>query len=275
MEVPTWATIAVARQPDTPCSSCGVLMWSCKQYPPGTPGRTCLPCRRAANAQLPEPSCGDCGQVISVPEGGRRGKYCLECRDFRSFTCEFCGDAARSHRWDATRFCSLFCAQRHLAGWSSSTEIVPFVPPPKPRKQPPPPPKRTDWWTFLVSGPCARCGESFTARATDPDQLPKYCSDRCGRRAWGDVRRARKRGAYVADVNRRQIFERDRWRCQLCGKAVNRRAVVPHPKAPVIDHIIPLGANGTHEPSNAQCAHFLCNSIKSDGAANDQLRLIG
>ena len=38
---------------------------------------------------------------------------------------------------------------------------------------------------------------------------------------------------------------------------------------------VPLADGGTHEPANVQCAHYLCNSVKSDGAANDQLRLVG
>ena len=85
-----------------------------------------------------------------------------------------------------------------------------------------------------------------------------------------------KRGAYVEDVWRSKVFERDRYRCQLCGKAVKRDAEVPHPKAPVLDHIIPLAEGGTHEYRNVQTAHFMCNSIKSDGVfgAAEQLRLI-
>lgn len=88
-------------------------------------------------------------------------------------------------------------------------------------------------------------------------------------------RRAREKDAFVADVNRYEIFERDKWTCKLCHRKVNRRAVVPHPKAPVLDHVIPLAGDGTHEPANVQCAHFLCNSLKSDRGGGEQLMLIG
>ena len=81
-----------------------------------------------------------------------------------------------------------------------------------------------------------------------------------------------KRNAYVEDVWRSKVYERDGWKCQLCGKALKRDAVVPHPKAPTLDHIIPLSKGGTHEYANVQAAHFICNSIKSDGGT-DQLRL--
>lgn len=130
-----------------------------------------------------------------------------------------------------------------------------------------------------AQGLCRRCGTSFLGSANG--QIPAYCSAKCNSADSRERRRARKAGAFVEKVYRQRIFERDGWRCQLCHKPVKRDAVVPHPKAPTIDHIIPLNtgvaAGGTHEPSNVQCAHFLCNSIKSDGVfarTGDQLRLI-
>lgn len=36
---------------------------------------------------------------------------------------------------------------------------------------------------------------------------------------------------------------------------------VPHPKAPTIDHIIPLAVGGDDTRANVQLAHFLCNSL--------------
>lgn len=50
---------------------------------------------------------------------------------------------------------------------------------------------------------------------------------------------------------------------------------VPHPRAAVLDHVIPLARGGTHEPANVRTACFLCNSIKGDGGGNEQLMLIG
>ena len=112
----------------------------------------------------------------------------------------------------------------------------------------------------------------------------QYCGPKCqskslkgkdnARRGW-DKRRARKRNAYIADVYRAQIFERDGWRCQICKLKVNPRYTGTHPKAPSLDHIIPLAVGGTHQPSNVQLAHFGCNARKSSRAANDQLLLIG
>lgn len=131
--------------------------------------------------------------------------------------------------------------------------------------------KRQLW----AQGDCRRCGAPFLASANGV--IPAYCSHRCCRSDIHDRRRARRRGAFVERVWRTRIFDRDGWRCQLCGKAVNLKASVPHPKAPVLDHVIPLAVGGSHEPANVQCAHFICNSIKSHGVygTGDQLRLIG
>ncbi|MEU0847725.1 HNH endonuclease [Streptomyces flaveolus] len=130
-------------------------------------------------------------------------------------------------------------------------------------------PLRRRW--FSVS--CPECSAWFVT--DNPNH--QYCTLRCSRRAHKAKRRALEREAFVAQVKRRQVYERDQWICQLCRKPVARDEVVPHPKAPTIDHIVPLARGGTHEPVNVQLAHYLCNSIKSDGtwvATGDQLPLI-
>jgi 5-methylcytosine-specific restriction endonuclease McrA len=125
----------------------------------------------------------------------------------------------------------------------------------------------------------------------------RYCSARCrsrngnrkpasrdARRNADYRRRARKKDAFVANVYRREIWERDGFTCQLCGDPLDMDAVGHNPAvepynplAPTIDHIIPLAAGGTHEPANVQSAHFICNSVKGDRTFSengDQLRLV-
>lgn len=97
-----------------------------------------------------------------------------------------------------------------------------------------------------------------------------YCSTSCRRDstpARNGRRRAKvKRRALTSGggVSRHAVFERDNWTCRICGMAVLRTARVPAPYAPTLDHIIPLARGGSHEPSNVQCAHFICNSRKAD-----------
>lgn len=121
---------------------------------------------------------------------------------------------------------------------------------------------------------CANCGKEWE-QAPTRGGVHTYCSEACSNEVRGDRRRARKLDAFVAPVSRQRIFERDGWRCGICGKKVDKRKRHPHPMAATLDHIIPLAAGGTHEPANVQCAHARCNSSKRDRPANDQLRLVG
>lgn len=151
--------------------------------------------------------------------------------------------------------------------WSTSTDLVHV--PKVPRVFTP---EHTTSGRTWVAGNCCRCGDWFTII----DQLEnRYCSTRCARADGRDRRRARKREAFVENVYRAKVFERDGWRCQICRRKVDRSKAVPHPKAPTLDHIIPLAKGGTHEPRNAQLACFACNCRKSDQLTGDQLLLIG
>jgi hypothetical protein len=121
--------------------------------------------------------------------------------------------------------------------------------------------------TVLVQGQCARCGDQFTSRCPAGTSA-KFCSDRCrGKGSRSDTRRARRareRAAFVAPVVSVEIFTRDRWICGICAEPVDPALEYPNLRSASLDHVIPLAAGGTHEPDNCQCAHFICNSLKSD-----------
>jgi 5-methylcytosine-specific restriction endonuclease McrA len=113
---------------------------------------------------------------------------------------------------------------------------------------------------------CAACSHTFIAIGLDAT-----CSRSCSIQWAADKRaeaahrrRARQRNAYRSPVVRSAIYLRDDYTCQLCMKPMDMAAMVPHSYAPTIDHTIPLARGGTHEPSNVQAAHFICNSYKSD-----------
>lgn len=55
---------------------------------------------------------------------------------------------------------------------------------------------------------------------------------------------------------RKQIYDRDQWRCQYCGEKVHENNVT-------LDHFIPKCAGGTNQKENLRTACLLCNSIKS------------
>jgi 5-methylcytosine-specific restriction endonuclease McrA len=113
----------------------------------------------------------------------------------------------------------------------------------------------------FVAGACLACGAGFVALAGTG---ARFCSPLCAKRSHRQLRQDRRRAAQGGQrVYRRKVFERDDWICRICRKPVKRDAVVPHPKAPTVDHILPLALGGAHVYENVQCAHFICNSRKS------------
>ncbi len=100
---------------------------------------------------------------------------------------------------------------------------------------------------------CLWCGKAFMSRPPAAT-LRKYCTVKCAQSA-----RRRRDDRLFNDAD---IFRRDNWMCQLCGRSVWRSKRVPHPLAPTIDHIRPKAMGGTDGLENVQCAHFMCNSQK-------------
>lgn len=88
------------------------------------------------------------------------------------------------------------------------------------------------------------------------------------------TRRARKLDAFIEYVDRQQVFEHDGYRCHLCRRKTLRTKQVPHPRAPTIDHIVPLSRGGKHEYVNCRTACFLCNAQKNAYGGGEQLLLI-
>lgn len=72
-------------------------------------------------------------------------------------------------------------------------------------------------------------------------------------RGYSRRRQALKRSVAVVHYKDRDIFERDRWMCGICGKRVNKRLKHPDPLSASIDHILPLSHGGHDVPSNVQC----------------------
>jgi 5-methylcytosine-specific restriction endonuclease McrA len=71
-----------------------------------------------------------------------------------------------------------------------------------------------------------------------------------------------------------EIAARDRYTCGLCRKSVPMTLRVPHPKAPTIDHLVPVSDGGDDTRANVQLAHFICNSRRGAGGVV-QLALLG
>lgn len=81
-------------------------------------------------------------------------------------------------------------------------------------------------------------------------------------REWGQRRRARQRKAFVAAVDCREVYDRCRGRCHICGGSVRWETPYPDPLSKSLDHVTPLSRGGTHEPGNVRLAHLRCNVVK-------------
>ena len=60
----------------------------------------------------------------------------------------------------------------------------------------------------------------------------------------------------------RKAVARDQPACHICGQPIDYTLPHDHPKAFVIDHVIPLTRGGTDTRDNVAAAHRDCNSIK-------------
>jgi 5-methylcytosine-specific restriction endonuclease McrA len=125
--------------------------------------------------------------------------------------------------------------------------------------------------------------EKFVAAQRDyrrnhPESVQAYYEANRDRwRSYVRRRRALKRGVESDTYTTREIFERDRGRCQLCGKVVNPNLEWPHPQSLSLDHIIPLNDGGSDTRVNVQLSHLTCNLSKNTRtiASGEQLRLVG
>lgn len=129
---------------------------------------------------------------------------------------------------------------------------------------------------------CKWCGSLFIPEYGNKKRV--FCSTGCAKKADNALKavasrirskKTKKRinNIHIDLINRTKIFERDNWRCQLCGKKINPKLKFPHPMSATIDHIIPLCDGGEHTERNLQAAHFICNSRRQDKGIV-QLRLM-
>lgn len=120
---------------------------------------------------------------------------------------------------------------------------------------------------------CDQCGRSYTPQLNHPEN--RFCSKQCRDKHWDRKRRLKLGAVERVPYKDTDIFERDGWRCKLCGQKINRRLRGPHPMAASIDHIVPLALGGRDTPDNVQAAHLSCNTRKGTRAMNEQLMLVG
>lgn len=115
---------------------------------------------------------------------------------------------------------------------------------------------------------CKGCGQPIIARHNGglPKQKCAACLTegrlRCKRVA-RSRRRAIERGSQADRIDPIAVFERDKWKCHLCGcKTPRAKRGTYHPRAPELDHVVTLADGGTHTWGNVACACRACNAAK-------------
>lgn len=123
----------------------------------------------------------------------------------------------------------------------------------------------------VLTKTCKHCAREYQVVTTD-GRPTEYCSAECKavvdgarRRVTKAKRKALQKSASVENVDPFVVFDRDGWRCQLCGDPTPKELRGTYDdKAPELDHVVALSNGGAHSYANAQCACRSCNILKSN-----------
>lgn len=74
--------------------------------------------------------------------------------------------------------------------------------------------------------------------------------------------RAQQRAATVGPVDLALLWSQQDGICPLCERLIDLGLKAPDPFSKSVDHIVPLSKGGTHEQSNLQWTHLVCNIRK-------------
>lgn len=86
--------------------------------------------------------------------------------------------------------------------------------------------------------------------------------------------RAKRFGVQYEPINPIAVFDRDSWRCQVCGvKTPKRLRGTTDKRAPELDHRTPMALGGPHTWANVQCCCRACNIAKGGTQTVGQLQL--
>ncbi len=88
-------------------------------------------------------------------------------------------------------------------------------------------------------------------------------------------RRARKREAFVEDVDVMVHLEWQQGKCYHCGNIIRVDKKAPHPKSLTLDHLVPLALGGEHSYANTAASCWKCNClVKGSRSMGEQLKLL-
>lgn len=216
--------------------------------------------------------CSRCSQHLPPsafrPSQRSDGRYCTSCnREYclRYFalggpppkpakTCAWCGEEWKPRYPSRATFCSARCKYKSRNAAIAAVTLAAKA------------------W-----GPVRRCPQCDGELPPSMRIEAVFCSVRCNEAAHALQRKLRNRtGADGGKTGyiRAAVFNRDRWRCGICKRAVSRAKTFPDPLSGSLDHVLPVCEGGTNDLANLRLVHLRCNVSRRNRGGNEQLALI-
>lgn len=207
-----------------------------------------------ADEDYPRFSCVDCSAVFARSNGAGRPRIrCHDCSPKVEPKSKPAGDLLAVCAWMACRAqfkvshaSTIYCGPQcriDSGNWAQHVRV-----------------RRND------AVACAGCGVHFSPLSSRRNYCTELCRISAGyRRNPGSThrRRAKRFGCEYAEIDKVRVFERDGWRCQLCGVKTPKTAKGTRAaNAPELDHIVPMSRGGAHRYENVHCACRACNAAK-------------
>jgi hypothetical protein len=227
-----------------------------------------------------------CEAVPELRPRKRRNRRSSDWKNAPTLSCVGCSTAFRPKRTDRLKFCSRDCFFRGLADRARYPSTLVYFKNCAGCSALFAAPKANYWYCSQECWPpryqrrpkrkseCIGCGREIIGTAAK--RRCSTCARRHGRSNHGrkHEHRARKFGVAYEAINPIAVFERDAWRCQMCGIRTPRslRGKM-RPTAPELDHRIPMAMGGTHTWDNVQCSCRACNGKKGATRAYGQMSL--
>lgn len=252
---------------EKPCACCGAMMLLSRSRAK----------KRSACSQ-------SCASLIKARAKGQKSRT-------KNIVCAFCSTEAtvtayKNH--DKIRFCSVQCraslqskvvSERDALYRIAARVAVPAISPVKIEIQA----LRRIARAVRSQGKCRHCHKLYVRK----QRFQHYCGGSCKVAAAADAmaryrstdayramkrkgkarRRAAMRGCAHEAIDPIKVFERDKWRCHLCGvKTLPSLRGSTDDRAPELEHIVSLADGGSHTWGNVACSCRRCNRTK--GAAS-------
>jgi hypothetical protein len=221
------------------CPDCG--------NPVVTKGRhRCEPCREKAEAARYQ------RRLQTLKEARRTGREAS--KQANAPVCEHCGKPfwRPRHRMEAGRFCSRECAFAHATRLAAEAEARRKAEAEAERERKAVA-RRNSRAKQLVWRFC-ECGAPITR-----GEWCKACARKRSHQIRKHIHRAQHFGVEWEWIDKRGIFERDKWTCQTCGRGVSLHVPVQDSEYATLGHGRDLCEGGPHVRDNVMCQCWECN----------------